>query len=619
MEIIKIKKQISTFVVYVVLCVLVCACDHSNVHSLCTVDVHPSEHILLSMIPGFSLSIAGDSLQKQYPRWNIFSVFSATGILYVDGKAYRFMGGNSYRDKALAPMTSKNCTWKGKYSFLYPGDGWKNLEYDDSQWWNGISAFGSADYSYPINTIWGAFHIYVRRHFHIADKDSLKGRKLYLRYICDDKVQLYLNGDSVARADNFMFWPNSEELSEKIWGKLRNGDNVLAAHGFNLDGQALVDYGLYVENTEYCDVDTAYLKQAKVRTTQTSYLFQCGDVELQLDFTSPSLLHRTDMVGCPVGLISYRIHAGEDHDMRIMFDVDIDKKDVKCWEEKDMSVVKSDSLYLGMKAKGVEYSNHDGHVVFSQVLDNRSENGGVLLVGYEEEQIMQYAGERLLPYWNEDGKKNVGIVLRSIANKYQDLKEECDEIDYQWDKKFLNTANKVYAEKMITNYRTFIATHRFMRTSDGDLLCFNDSLGSVRLAYNSFPILLFFNRIDWLEGLLNPIFGYCENGNNWLKKYPPYDIGKYPIANYQLEDNKNGIESAADMLMMVLALVKAEKNFSYADLHWKLLCQWADYLESSKMEQERLPSDLLDEKDKLRKRELGLRAYEELVVLKENM
>lgn len=613
----------SAFVLYIVVCIFICACGRSNVRSISTVDIHPSEHILLSMIPGFSLSIAGDSLQKQYPHWSIFSAFSATGILYVDGKAYRFMGGDSYRDKALAPMTSGTCTWKGKYSFLDPGDGWKNLDYDDSQWWDGMSAFGSADYAYPINTVWGAFHIYVRRHFNIADKDSLKGRKLYLRYICDDKVQLYLNGDSVTQADNFMFWPESKELSEDTWERLQNGDNVIAAHGSNLNGQALVDYGLYVENTEYCDVDTAYLKQTDVRTTQTSYLFQCGEVELQLDFTSPSLLHNEDMTGCPIGLISYRIQAkdGKHHDMEIVFDVDIDidKKDVEHWEEKDMSIVKSDSLYLGVKAKGIKYTNNDGRVIFSQKLNDKEKGDGVLLVGYEEAQLLQYAGERLLPYWNEDGKRNVGSMMKLIAGKYQNIKEECDEMDYQWDRRYLNTVDKVYAEKMITNYRSFVATHRFMRTSEGELICFGDSLGSVRLAFNNLPTLLFFNRVDWIKGLLNPIFGYCENDNFWLKKYPPYDIGKYPVANYQLENNKNGIESAADMLMIVLALVKAEEDFGYAGLHWKVLCQWADYLEKSNIKKKEFSDGLLYKKVQLKKKELGLRAYRELVDLKEKM
>lgn len=49
-----------------------------------------------------------------------------------------------------------------------------------------------------------------------------------------------------------------------------------------------------------------------------------------------------------------------------------------------------------------------------------------------------------------------------------------------------------------------------MLSSDNKSFCFGDTLGNVRDAYRSFPALLFFNRVDWMKSLLNPIFEYCE-------------------------------------------------------------------------------------------------------------
>lgn len=63
-----------------------------------------------------------------------------------------------------------------------------------------------------------------------------------------------------------------------------------------------------------------------------------------------------------------------------------------------------------------------------------------------------------------------------------------------------------------------------MLSSDNKSFCFGDTLGNVRDAYRSFPALLFFNRVDWMKSLLNPIFEYCED-EHWKRKYPPYDIG----------------------------------------------------------------------------------------------
>ena len=59
-------------------------------------------------------------------------------------------------------------------------------------------------------------------------------------------------------------------------------------------------------------------------------------------------------------------------------------------------------------------------------------------------------------------------------------------------------------------YRNFLSSHRFVLSPDDKLFCFGDTLGNVREAYKSFPALLFFNRVDWMKSLLDPVFIYCE-------------------------------------------------------------------------------------------------------------
>lgn len=109
--------------------------------------------------------------------------------------------------------------------------------------------------------------------------------------------------------------------------------------------------------------------------------------------------------------------------------------------------------------------------------------------------------------------------------------------------------------------------------------------------------MLFFNRVDWMKSLLNPIFEYCED-EHWKRKYPPYDIGLYPVASKQIKVDNCAEEAAANMLVMTVAIVEAEQDFSYAELHWSHLCLWANYLEE-KMKGEVLPSiELLDANDK---------------------
>ena len=55
---------------------------------------------------------------------------------------------------------------------------------------------------------------------------------------------------------------------------------MIAAHGWNTKENALLDFGLYMENKTYNDVDMAILKQMNVQATQTHYIYQCGDVEM---------------------------------------------------------------------------------------------------------------------------------------------------------------------------------------------------------------------------------------------------------------------------------------------------------------------------------------------------
>ncbi len=118
--------------------------------------------------------------------------------------------------------------------------------------------------------------------------------------------------------------------------------------------------------------------------------------------------------------------------------------------------------------------------------------------------------------------------------------------------------------------------------------------------------------------MLNPVFAYCED-IHWVKKYPPYDIGLYPIASKQVKLEDCAVEAAANMLMMTTAIVEAEQDFDYAGMHWEQLEVWADYLQQ-KMKKEIYPIiGLLDENDERVKCVLGLAAYYKLIQLKGNL
>lgn len=379
---------------------LICACSYSGKNVLShSTSIHPSEYPLLAITPELSPRVAGGALNKSYPQLNAGKEFPVKGILRVDGKPYRFMGGDSLRISSLAPLANDSMGWSAKYSYLFPGKGWEQQTYDDSLWYTGTGAFGSLVKEFPIHTPWGAENIYVRRYFNIDNVDAIKGHRVYVYYVCDDQMKLYCNG--------------------------------------------------------------------------------------------------------------------------------------KCWFEK-------------------------------------------------------------------------GITR----------KVDCYKTDISWNIKTFQKGNKAFAEKMLPSYRDFVSSHRFVLSPDDHIYCFSDTLGNVRDAYESFPALMFFNRTDWMKSLLDPIFEYCED-IHWVKKYPPYDMGLYPFANKQVKIDDCGVTAAANMLIMTAAIVKVERDFSYADSHWAQLCLWADYLQQQMKDENFSTIELMDENDDRVKCVLGCMAYQELIRLKE--
>ena len=108
------------------------------------------------------------------------------------------------------------------------------------------------------------------------------------------------------------------------------------------------------------------------------------------------------------------------------------------------------------------------------------------------------------------------------------------------------------------------------------------NVSTVDVTYPGFPGFLFLSP-SYLKLLLEPILDYSESGL-WPKTFAVHDLGSsYPNAAGHNDGNEEDmpVEESANMLIMTAALVQrlpAADATAFAQRHYPILKQWADYL-----------------------------------------
>ncbi len=108
------------------------------------------------------------------------------------------------------------------------------------------------------------------------------------------------------------------------------------------------------------------------------------------------------------------------------------------------------------------------------------------------------------------------------------------------------------------------------------------NVSTVDVVYPGTPVFYYTNPY-LVRLLLDPIIAYSESGG-WPKTFAVHDLGShYPNATGHNDGNEEDmpIEESANMLIMTAAYLhqaSASDANAYANAHYKILKQWADYL-----------------------------------------
>jgi hypothetical protein len=587
---------------------------------------------LITHDPYFSIWSFSDELNESTTKHWTGKDQSMLGLIRVDGKLYKFMGEPAPSFKEIMPVAEDKIL-DSRYTTSDPGNGWDQPDFDETAWQNGKGMYGSKETT-P-QTLWTGKEIWIRKNFQL---DNLAFHELILLAKYDDNVEIYLNGKIVFMAGccSSGYKETTIPLNEKAI--LTRGRNVLAIHCVNTGGPAFVDAGLY-DKVPGAKIQNASQKKVEMTATQTNYQFQCGTVNLQLNFLSPLLASDLDLLSRPVSFINFKVNSNDkkSHKAELLFavstaaSVNSPKQEVNVTENSttNLSILKAGTKTQAvLQKKGDDVRIDWGYLVLAAVKTENAflranndktelqpvipqetpnqEKGPfrddqqfflsssfqikipasnsvnkTILLGYDDIYSIQYFNQNLEAWWKKK-YSSIEELMSKSAKEYVAIKQKCDAFDRQLYNDAVKAGGDQYAKLCVLAYRQSLAAHKLVRGPNGEILFpqkenfSNGSIWTVDVTYPSAPLTLFYNP-DLLKGMTDPLFYYSESGK-WTKPFPAHDLGTYPIANGQTYPEDMPVEEAGNMIILSAAICRAENKSDYAKKHWDALSRWVEFL-----------------------------------------
>jgi hypothetical protein len=585
---------------------------------------------LITHDPYFSIWSFSDQLNTSTTRHWTGNDQSLLGFIKVDQKTYQFLGQLPIPTETLLPSGELSSPVEVQFIESDPGPNWMTENFDAKNWFTGKMPFGKG-WGNNFSTAWNSKSIWVRRTFEM-NQTNIEQLLLQLRH--DDDVEVYLNGTQIYDCKNchtskLTNYPLSEDLKKA----LKKGKNVLAMHCINPKGNAWLDVGL-AEQKKGPAINLAKQKSVNVTATQTKYVFDCGPVELSVEFISPLIASNLDLLSRPVSYVNFEIVSKDkkSHATEINFGLAADVARMEFKQELNITagqfglvnylksgtksqkvlgrkgddvridwgyayLASSDKnqklstqtiqtmrqIALGQSYKIIQTNSSDASFLTSQwkSISSVKKKKSRLLLAYDDVYSIQYFNKDLKAWWVKIHGK-IEHLLSVADQEYPQVRQICDQWDQQIYQDALKAGGKKYAEICVAAYRQSLAAHKLVRGANNEVLFpqkenfSNGSIWTVDVTYPSAPLSLLYNPV-LLKGMVEPLIYYSESGQ-WTKPFPAHDIGTYPLANGQTYPEDMPVEEAGNMIILTAAICKAEGNSDFAKQHWKTLSQWVSFL-----------------------------------------
>jgi hypothetical protein len=365
--------------------------------------------------------------------------------------------------------------------------------------------------------------------------------------------------------------------------------------------------------------DVPAMRQASVTVwpTRTVYQFESDEIGLTLTFMTPSLPESIDLLSWPVTYVTYTAKSLDRraHRVAVTFEagaeISVNEPAQKTvWSTPAIEGLSTLSVgseaqtvlgrsgddlridwgYLYISVPNAQKPNWKDHQLsfdFGQIASGETSRRWLMLA-YDDLYSIQYMKEDLRPYWRRNGWEAADL-LQAAAKGYDALSRRCQAFDEELMTDLRREGGENYAQLGALCYRQCFAAGKFVADAKGQPLQFckeNHSNGCIATSdvfYPMAPQFLLFGP-SLAKSFLVPFLNYAAS-DRWKFPFAPHDLGQYPLANGQVygggertEENQMPVEESGNVLILLAAIAQMEGKPDFANLYWKQIEKWADYL-----------------------------------------